>query len=350
MHRQTLHRRRPFRGGPRATARPYSCRPRSRRRTTKVSIHLAALAAAGALAGGAHADGLPVLDIDAGPTGVASKDSRYVTLHPARKQTLVARISRGSGHVVNSRVLRGRFTIPAVAYDGAAAGLSADARTLVLISPRPGFPRRTTEFALLDAQTLRLRDTLRLRGDFSFDALSPDARRLYLIHYTSKDDPLQYDVRAFDVAQRKLDPRPIVDPREPDEEMNGHPLTRATSPDGRWAYTLYEGSDHPFVHALDTVNRDARCIDLDWLHGRKDLWQLRFGVAPDGRDLSVNAGGKPVAVVQTATWEATRPPVAADDDGPAVPFAFAGAAAPLASVRLLYAFKSRTRSRPAYRT
>ena len=37
----------------------------------------------------------------------------------------------------------------------------------------------------------------------------------------------------------------------------------------RGPYTLYEGTEHPFVHALDTIHRDACCIDLDWLHGRK---------------------------------------------------------------------------------
>ena len=46
--------------------------------------------------------------------------------------------------------------------------------------------------------------------------------------------------------------------------MRGQPLTRATSPDGRWAYTLYDGAGkEPFIHALDTSTRSARCIDLD---------------------------------------------------------------------------------------
>ena len=44
--------------------------------------------------------------------------------------------------------------------------------------------------------------------------------------------------------------------------MHGNPMTRATSADGRWAYTLYDGNGHPFVHALDTAPATARCIDL----------------------------------------------------------------------------------------
>jgi hypothetical protein len=86
--------------------------------------------------------------------------------------------------------------------------------------------------------------------------------------------------------------------------MNGNPLTRATSPDGRWAYTLYEGTEHPFVHALDTANRSARCIDLDWLHGHRDLWGMRFVVSPDGEELRVRSGERTVAVVDTETWAA----------------------------------------------
>jgi hypothetical protein len=160
---------------------------------------------------------------------------------------------------------------------------------------------------VLETNGLELRETLTLHGDFSFDALSPNARWLYLIQYTSPKDPVQYRVRALDLANGRLHPDPIVDKREPDEAMNGHPLTRATSPDGRWAYTLYEGSEHPFVHALDSANREARCIDLDWLHGRKDLWAMRFALAADGGKLSVQARGRDVAVVDTRTFEASVP-------------------------------------------
>ncbi len=52
-----------------------------------------------------------------------------------------------------------------------------------------------------------------------------------------------------------------MDPREPDEKMSGIPLTRTMSPDMRWVYTLYSG-EHNFVHALDTQEGTARCIDL----------------------------------------------------------------------------------------
>lgn len=280
----------------------------------RARILIPTMLAAALFAPAAGADGLPVVGVDVGPTGVTNPGvaHRYVAL-PSGKSTVVARVERGTGEVRGFRTIPGRLTIPAVAYDGSSAGLSADGTTLVLLAPRSGFPRKTTTFALLDAENLRERSRLTLRGDFSFDAMSPDARWLYLIQYTSPDDPLQYSVRALDSQTGSLHPKPIVDPREPGEAMNGNPLTRAMSPDGRWAYTLYEGTEHPFIHALDTANRSARCIDLDWLHGHKDLWGMRFVVSPDGGDLRVRSGEKTVALVDTQTWAAATG--AERDDG-----------------------------------
>jgi hypothetical protein len=128
--------------------------------------------------------------VDAGLTGVAALQSpvRYVTL-PAGGDTAVARIGRDGGRVQRSRRLRGTFTIPAIALDGTASGLSADGRTLVLIRPRPAFPRTRTQLAVLDARRLRVRELIVLGGDFSYDALSPDGAMLFLVRDTSHRDP-----------------------------------------------------------------------------------------------------------------------------------------------------------------
>jgi hypothetical protein len=275
----------------------------------KLRFCIAALLATFIVPTAAWADGLPVLNVDVGSSGVTAPglNVRYVTI-PAVRNTLVGMIAVNGGKVVRTRLLHGTFTVPAVAYDGSAGGLSADGSTLVLISPRQGFPRAKTTFKLLEATLLRPKKTLTLQGDFSFDALSPDGRWIYLIEYTSPVDPLKYEVRVLDAATGKLQPQPIVDPRDPGEKMNGDPLTRTSSPDGRWAYTLYSGTEHPFVHALDTVARDARCVDLDSLTGRKDLPSLRLSLGSGGRDLSVQApGGEQLAVVDTQTFETAIP-------------------------------------------
>jgi hypothetical protein len=206
------------------------------------------------------------LGVEVGHEGVARPDGRYqfVALR-ARGDTLLAKVERQSASIRGYRLVPGRWTIPAVAYDGSADGLSADGKTLVVVRPRQRFPRPRSPFALVDAATLRAQP-FTLRGDFSFDAISPDGRLIYLIEYTDPDDPTRYAVRLYVVASGRLAAEPIVDPHEPDEAMRGQPLSRATSAEGRWAYTLYDGAGGtPFVHALDTVGRTARCIDLDAL-------------------------------------------------------------------------------------
>jgi len=118
----------------------------------RLGIWIAALLAAFAAPVAAWADGLPVLNVDVGSTGVTAPEAnvRYVTL-PADRNTLVAMVAADGGKVVRSRLLRGNFTVPAVAYDGSAGGLSADGSSLVLITPRQDFPRATTTFRLIDA-------------------------------------------------------------------------------------------------------------------------------------------------------------------------------------------------------
>jgi hypothetical protein len=236
--------------------------------------------------------------------------------------TLVARVRREGGQVLRTRAMDGLFTVPAVARDGTAGGLSADRATLVLIRPRARFPREQTPLVVLDTRRLLVRDRITLKGDFSFDAISPDGSTLYLIHYLSKRDPTRYEVRAYDVRAGRLESEPIVDPREPGENMRGYPITRATSPDGRWEYTLYDGAEHPFIHALDTLDREAVCIDLDTFPGLDDLDDLRLGV---GRGtLSVRDGASPLAVVDLATFRAgppraaTRPPRASSPPWPLI--------------------------------
>jgi hypothetical protein len=250
-----------------------------------------------------------VLGVDAGPTGVTAPagSARYVTI-PAKQQTVVAAIRRDSGRVIRSRLLTGTFTIPAVAYDGSAGGLSADGRTLVLITPRTGFPRAQTRLLVLHTPGLTPSETIRLRGDFSFDAISPQGRLMYLIEYTNPNDPTRYAVRAYDLAHGRLLHAPVVDPRETDEKMRGNPLSRALSPDGRWAYTLYDGAGGtPFVHALDTSRRTARCIDLEALAGSKYLWRLRLRVGRGGSTLTIRDGKEAELLVDTRTFQPRRP-------------------------------------------
>jgi hypothetical protein len=317
---------------------------------------------AAATAGTARADGLPVLGVDLSAAGVAAPDPmapRYVSL-PAGRDTLVAAVSQDGGQVRRSRLLDGRFTVPAVAYDGSPGGLSADGRALVLINPRKAFPRRNTALAVLDTRRLRARDVITLKGDFSFDAISPNGRLLYLVQYLSTRDPTRYLVRLYDLRAGRLLREPIIDPREVGDVMRGMPITRAASPDGRWAYTLYDGAGkHPFIHALETTGRTARCIDLHGLTGLDLLVEMRLEPSSDGGTLSVvhPAYERPHAVVDLETWEVSEPEASdepppltssstpAEDEGGASIVLIAGAVA-LALVLLFVLVRLLRRRRP----
>jgi hypothetical protein len=308
----------------------------------------------------AAADGLP-LPVEESPNGVSAADgaSRYLSVTVAGRTAVLAQ--RAATGAITSRLqLPGRFGIPLVAYDSTAGGLSADGRTLVLIRPRQGFPRRTTTFAVLSTRRwLRLRRTIRLPGDFSYDALSPDGRSMFLINYLSPTDPAKYRVRVYDLERNRLEPRAIVDPRENPDEMNGIPLSRAMSPDSRWAYTLYQGGGgKPFIHALDTVGRKAVCIDLDDpALARTNLYALRLRMAADGTRLDLrHRNGEIAATVDTATFRVRTRPAAvaaaraqAPDGNPAGPGILwpALAAALLGAIVLVrQAVRRRRRARP----
>ncbi len=272
------------------------------------SLLVLAIAAPSALA-----DGLPLPVDGADDASVGSLDgtTRYGAVSNGGATT-VLRINADGGQITRSRTLRGELSVPLVAYDGMASGLSADGTTLALIQPRRGFPRETTEFTILDTATMRTTSRVHLDGDFSFDAISPKGDRLYLVHYQSRRDPTDYEVRAYDVNRGKLLPNPIVDPDEPHEQMAGFPMARVMSPDGRWAYTLYSGGEETFIHALDTKGFTAQCIDIEDIPAR-DMYMLGLKVDPGSGELTVLDHRMPTALVNPRTFEVSEPIAAVPD-------------------------------------
>jgi hypothetical protein len=263
-----------------------------------------ALVVQGALAVTVQADGLPVLGSVAAARGLRTLDGtgRYV-VRPGRHGTIV-RIISASGRTVRSTILQGRFDVPVVAYDGSPAGLSANGLTLALIRPRVAFPQHSTELAIIAAGTLRLSRFFRLRGDFSFDAISPNGEWIYLIEYTSRSDPTRYRVRALSTQTGLLLAGAIVDPHDRGEAMRGSPITRVGSPAGRWAYTLYDGNGRPFVHALDTAGRQARCIDVAAFPANTDFWSVRLRLA--AHRLMVVLGKRTLSEIDTKSLSLLR--------------------------------------------
>lgn len=270
-----------------------------------VTAAAAALAAAGANANGSpYSPGLVY-----GWNGVGAQDSgvRFVAFGMPNS-TIVAAVRARDGHVLLSKVVRGFYGVPLVSYDGTSGGLSGDGKSLALASygPFPG-QKGTTRFVLLSSATLDVLRRVVLHGSWSFDAISPDGSMLYLVEHISAGQSARYRVRAYDLEARRLIPGVVVDRLEGETIMDGQPVTRATSPGGRWAYTLYARDGHkPFVHALDTVRREAFCIDLPLRLAQPQQMELRLRLATDERTLSVFRGRARLAEIDTRSFDVRR--------------------------------------------
>ena len=164
----------------------------------------------------------------------------------------------------------------------------------------------TSKFLVLDARTLRLNELDCLHGSFSFDALSPDGSRLFLIQYTQgpQGDYSHYVVRAYDLKKSALVPGRIADRTQKGWVMAGYPLTRTTSAGGRWVYTLYQNpGGYPFIHALDTVRGVAHCVGLPISGSQNGLYNVVLTLHHGGRTLAVHwRSGRPWFEVDTASW------------------------------------------------
>jgi len=236
--------------------------------------------------------------------------SQYVAVGSGAN-TVLQELKQGSA--VRWRTIAGSWGIPSVALDGSAGGVSRDGYTLVLAPTQSGYPlRKRSSFLLLSTRTFRLVGRVRLKGDFSYDALSPDGSKLYLIQHVSTRDLNRYVVRAYDLDLNRLLPGRIADRTQRGWVMAGYPLTRATSADGRWVYTLYARPDgYPFVHALDSVRGVAHCIGIPWQGNQNALWRLRMSVRDGGRTLSLHwRSGREYLAVARGTWRISHPSVA----------------------------------------
>jgi hypothetical protein len=232
--------------------------------------------------------------------GIQSGDVRYVTV-PAGGWTALEVIRRDGGRVVNFMTIKGSWAVPLVAFDGTTGGLFRDGRTLLLAETNYGPIRpKYSKFALVDMKKMRVVRKLRIRGDHSFDALSPDAKYLYLVEYVSAQDFTRYRVRAYDLRAGRLLPDPIIDKREWETTMQGSPISRA-APHRGWVFTLYGGGDHAFIHALDTTHVQAVCIDLPWKEQPQQLFEFRLRTDGDGHLVVRGPRGRTLAVVDRAS-------------------------------------------------
>jgi hypothetical protein len=302
-----------------------------RRLLTLVAAALAAAPAA--LAAG------PDPGVMLGGKGVAAPGGkiRYTAVSGLGTTTVFATRVR-DGSVVRSATLRGKFGVPAVTFQGETGGVSSDGSILVLADTRTGngqYPlKRHSSFAVLDAKSLRVRTRVELKGHYTFDALSPDGSRLYLIQHVSAQKLTRYVVRAYDLAGGRLLPGRIADKSQRGWVMNGMPLARTTSADGRWVYTFYDNpGGYPFVHALDSEYGVAHCIGIPWRGSENNLWHLRMSVRDGGDTLSLHwRSGRPYLAIDVGTWQISHPQAARPASSSGFPWWIVGAALALVAV------------------
>jgi hypothetical protein len=181
---------------------------------------------------------------------------------------------------------------------GAPDAATADGRTIVLA--RAG--ARAARFALVDASLRRPPRTITLPGRFAFDAIAPDAHRMFLIQPRPGG---HYLVRNYDLVRDELMPGAVIDKLEGEWQMEGRPVARAVPAATEWVYTLYRKPEGPFVHALNTEGF-ALCLDLPAAARSAPAAAREWGLtlAPDndtlyaanpalGLVVEIGAGGNP---------------------------------------------------------
>jgi hypothetical protein len=275
----------------------------------RLVLSLAVAVGALVLVPAALPDGQPVPVIQGG-TGVASPvppGFHYVTVPDRTGGTILEMLDVANDAVSGWTRLRGSWGVPTVGTLG--QGLSGDGRTLVLASLNGPYVS-PSRFLVVDARRMSVVRRIALHGSFSFDALSPDGSRLYLIQYAHgrSGDLSHYLVREYDLRTNRLLPGRIADRSEHEKSMAGTPMTRTTSLGGRWVYTLYEKpSGEPFIHALDTVGGVAYCIDLPRRSGN-GLYSAGLSLRDGGRTLAVaSPSGHPWLDVAVGTWRISDP-------------------------------------------
>ena len=258
----------------------------------------------GCLLGGASAaagDGGPGPGVSFGWAGITHGNMRYVTV-PTPSWTTVESIQRRGGKVFGTLNVKGTWGIPLVAYDGTTGGLLPDGRTLLLADANAGpYLRSQSLFTFVDVKKMRQLQTFALRGDFSYDALSPDGRYLYLIEHTTAKDLTQYRVRAYDLRARRLLPKIVADRHSWGTTMSGTAITRLST--GGWAYTLYGGSSSvPFIHALDTRHVSAVCINMPWKSQPQKIWNYRLRTDGEGNLVVRGPRGRALVTVDRQSF------------------------------------------------
>jgi hypothetical protein len=266
-------------------------------------LTLAALAALAVSAGPALGVGQPPAALNRGGSVVSPDGAVRYTLKHADLKTSVTAVQVRDGKRLGSTMLDGSWGVAPLTVGAQYGGVSHDGSRLVVAEIGS-----VTRFAVVPTDFASRPQLVSLSGDFAFDALSPDNKRMYVIERApTQRSPFSYRVRLFDLAANTLRPG-VVAATETPEAMAGVPLSRAETANGRWAYTLYTKSNgQTFVHALDTMSARAWCIDLPWGPNgmNQATWALNLRLNEGRHALLVRDGRRTVATIATGALKVT---------------------------------------------
>ena len=200
---------------------------------------------------------------DSLPAGVPIQPDwgRMIATERDGARTVVDNLVVQPGFGGPSTAVDGAWRLPTIGPDPIPVGVSANGKTVVLVEDGAPASSGTTRFAILDKGVGDPARVIALKGHFDYDALSPDGKTLYVVEHLDADTGGAYQVRAVDVATGRLQDEVVADKRNIDEQMAGYPLAQLRRDDGS-VFTLYRGLEHPFIHALNTTEGWALCIDL----------------------------------------------------------------------------------------
>jgi DNA-binding beta-propeller fold protein YncE len=242
-----------------------------------------------------------VLDL---PTGTPDASwSRLVTTSAKGARTVVEELVVDSSEHA-SQTIDGAWRLPTIGADPTPVGVSIDGKTIVLVEDRAATAasaKATSRFAILDGSLKTAPRIVTLHGSFEYDTLSPDGRTLYVVEHLAAPPDGHYQVRAVDTATGALRDGVVVDKTEGDEAMAGYPIAQLRRPDGM-VFTLYRGPEHPFIHALSSVEGWALCIDLPATGADDAAAALDWGLA-------VTAGGDSLVAANATIGVAVEIPL-----------------------------------------
>lgn len=254
-------------------------------------------------------DGLQVIAANTGehvmslPAGIpATGWTRLLTATPLNGKTMLGEFKFEDVDNPASLSLDGTWRFPTIGEDPTLVGLSGDASTQVLVDASAGGPTASiSRFAVVPASLDRKAPVISLTGHFEYDAISTDGRKLYVVEHLAGPPAGHYQVRQVDVASGALQPGAVADKTNVSEAMAGWPLGQLRLPGGR-VLTLYRGTEHPFIHALDTVQAFAVCTDLPSPGAGNAAAARDWGIADAGGSSAFAVNATLGLVLQVDPW------------------------------------------------